>query len=260
MPDIFYDSLDQVPEGLRESAKQGENGKLVVKVVPQSKLDEFRDNNIKISKERDDAVAFATKAKEIIGDDFEGFTATLGELKTTAQRVKDGELVANKSIEEALAERTKQMRDDMTAENQRLAGEVKLWKDKQNQTDSQLRRTYVDRALTDVVLDEGNGVNPKALTDILNRAYGVFNVGDDGTLTPKKGDAVIYGGDGATPMSPKEWVQSLKEDAPYYFKGSHGGGADGGDAKTLHGMTNADIAKLPPEQRLAIANGEFGKR
>lgn len=260
MPDIFYDSLDQIPEGLRESAKQGEDGKLVVKVVPQSKLDEFRDNNIRISKERDDAVAYVAKAKEIIGDDFEGFTASLGELRTTAQRVKDGELVANKSVEEALAERTKQMRDDMTAENQRLAGEVKLWKDKTTQIDGKLRRTYVDRALTDVVLDEGNGVNPKALTDILNRAYGVFEVGDDGKLTPKKGDAVIYGGDGATPMSPKEWVQSLKDDAPYYFKGSHGGGADGGDAKTLHGMTAADIAKLPPEQRLAIANNEFGKR
>lgn len=260
MPDLFYDSLDQVPEGLREVAKQNDTGKLVVKVVPAAKLDEFRDNNIKISKERDDAVAYVTKAREIIGEDFDGFNASLGELKTTAQRVKDGELVANKSIEEALADRTKQMREDMTAENQRLAGEVKLWKDKQTVTDQKLRRTHIDRHMTDVVLDEAIGVHPKALADILQRAYSVFEVGEDGKLTPKKGDAVIYGGDGATPMSPKEWVQSLKEDAPYFFKGSNGGGAEGGDAKGMNGMTAADIAKLPPEARLAIANGEYGKR
>ncbi len=260
MPDLIFDNLEQIPEGLREGAKTNETGKVVIKVVPQAKLDEFRDNNIKVVKERDDALAIAARAKEIVGEDFDAFTAQLGELKTTAQRVKDGELVANKSLEDALAERTAKMREDMGGEIKRHADEAKAWKEKYGSTDKKLRQTHIDRHMTDVVLDEQVGVHPKALNDILQRAYGVFEVSDDGKLTPKKGDAVLYGGDGATPMSPKEWVQSLKDDAPYFFKGSNGGGAEGGDGKSINGMTPADIAKLPPEQRLAIANGEYGKR
>lgn len=261
MPEIIFDSLEQVPEGLREGAKTNDTGKVVINVVPKDKLDEFRENNIKIVKERDDLATALGKAKEILGtEDFEQAAASLGELRTTAQRVKDGQLVENKGLEEAITERTTKMREEFQGEIARHASEAKAWKDKFSATDTKLRRTHIDRAITDVVLDEGSGVHPKALTDILGRAYGLFEVGDDGKLTPKKGDAVIYGGDGATPMSPKEWVLSLKEEAPYFFKGSNGGGSTGSDGKTIAGMTTAEIAKLSPEQRLQIANGEYGAR
>jgi hypothetical protein len=261
MPDLFFDSLDAVPEGLREGAKTNDAGKVVIKVVPQSKLDEFRDNNIKVVQERDAIASKYGKAVEIIGgEDFDAFASGLGELRTTAQRVKDGQLVENKGLEEALADRTAKMREEMQAENARLAQEAKLWKDKHGSTDKRLRQTFVDRAMTDVILDEANGVHAKALPDLLQRAYSVFEVSDDGKLTPKRGDAVVYGGDGATPMTPKEWINTLREEAPYFFKGSNGGGANGGEGKTINGMTTADIAKLDPMARLAIANNEYGKR
>lgn len=260
MPDIFFDSLDQVPEGLKEVAKTNDAGKIVIKVVPQAKLDEFRDRNITVSKERDDLLAIANKAKELLGDDFDAAAASLTELRSVAQRVKDGQLVENKGLEEALTERTQKMREEMQAEIQRKALEAKQWQDKHSQTDQRLRRTFVDRAITDVVLDETSGVHPKALADILGRAYGVFEVGEDGKLTAKRGDAVLYGSDGATAMSPKEWINTLREEAPYFFKGSNGGGSSGSEGTSINGMTTAEIAKLSPEQRLQIANGEFGKR
>jgi len=169
-------------------------------------------------------------------------------------------LVENKGLEEALAERTTKMREEMQGEIQRHAGEAKQWRDKFGQTDTKLRQTYIDRAITDVVMDESSGIHGKALNDILGRAYGVFEVGDDGKLTAKRGDAILYGSDGATPMAPKEWIATLKEDAPYFFKGSNGGGATGSDGKIINGMTTAEIAKLSPEQRLAIANGEYNAR
>ena len=260
MPDIIFDTLDQVPEGLKEAAKTNDAGKIVVKVVPQAKLDEFRDRNIAVSKERDELVAIATKAKELLGEDFDAAATSLNELRSIAQRVKDGQLVENKGLEEALTERTAKMREEFQAENQRLAGLAKQWQDKFGQTDQKLRRTYVDRAITDVVLDEASGVHHKALGDILGRAYSVFEVGDDGKLTAKRGDAVLYGSDGATAMSPKEWIATLKEEAPYFFKGSNGGGSSGADGNSINGMTTSEIAKLSPEQRLQIANGEYGKR
>lgn len=261
MPELFFESLDQLPEGLREAATTNELGKVVVNVVPKAKLDEFRENNIKIVKERDDLAALAGKAKEILGtEDFEAAAANLNELRTTHQRVKDGQLVENKGLEEALQERTTKMREEYSAEVTKHASEAKGWKDKFTAVDQKLRRTHVDRAITDVVLDENNGVHPKALTDILSRAYGVFEVSDDGKLTAKRGDAVLYGSDGATPLSAKEWILGLKEEAPYFFKGSNGGGASGADGKSINGMSTAEIAKLTPEQRLQIANGEYGKR
>lgn len=258
MPDLFFESLEAIPEGLREGAKTNDAGKIVISVVPKAKLDEFRERNITTSKERDDYLAALGKAREILGtDDFDTAATSLSELRSISQRVKDGQLVENKGLEEALAERTGKMRDEMQAEIQRNAQEAKNWRDKYGQTDTKLRRTYVDRAVTDVVLDETSGVHPKALNDILGRAYGVFEVGDDGKLTAKRGDAVLYGADGASPMSPKEWINTLKEEAPYFFKGSNGGGSSGSEGQTAYGMTTAEIAKLSPEQRLAIANGEY---
>lgn len=260
MPDIIYDSLESVPDGLREGAKANDAGKVVVKVVLQNKLDEFRDTNIRVSKERDEFAQALGKAKEILGtEDFDAAAQQLAGLRDTAKKVADGALVENKGLEEALAERTTKMRDEMQAEIQRNAQEAKQWRDKQVQTDMKLRRTYIDRAITDVVLDETSGVHPKALADILGRAYNTFAVGDDGQLTAKRGDAVLYGSDGATAMSPKEWIGTLKDEAPYFFKGSNGGGSSGSDGAMINGMTTAEIAKLPPEQRLAIANGEYNK-
>lgn len=260
MPDITFESLDAVPEGLKEFAKE-DAGKIVVKVVAQTKLDEFRDNNIKIAKERDDVVAALGKAKSVLGtEDFDAAAVSLTELRTIAQKVKDGELVANSNLSEALAERTKQMRETMEADIAARAREAQQWQAKYTQTDQKLRRTHIDRAVTDVVLDEAIGVHPKALNDILGRAYSIYEVSEDGKLTPKRGDTVLYGHDGVTPMSPKEWVQSLKDEAPYFFKGSGGGGANGAEGQSFQGMTAAEIAKMSPEQRLALANGELKRR
>lgn len=261
MPELFFDTLELIPEGLREHAKANDEGKIVVNVVPKVKLDEFRDTNIKIVKERDDLAKVAGKAKELLGtEDFEAAGATLTELRSVAQRVKDGQLVENKGLESAVEERTKQMREGMQEEISKQATEAKGWREKFTQTDQRLRRTYVDRAVTDVVLDETLGVHPKALSDILGRAYTVFEVGDDGKLTAKNGEAVRYGADAATPMSPKEWVLSLRDEAPYFFKGSNGGGSGGGDGKQFQGFSAQEIAKMSSSEKLAIANGEFKRR
>lgn len=259
MPDIIYDSLEAVPEGLREAAKE-DNGKIVVKVVAQSKLDEFRDNNIKLRQEYEGVQKRVADYASVIGEDFDGFKKEYSELKALGKRFADKELVENKGLDAALAERTAQMKAQLEEQIATKAREASAWQDKFSQTDAKYRRTFVDRAITDVVLDESIGVHPKAVSDILSRAYHVFNVGDDGTLKPMKGDAILYGADGTSPMTPKEWVRSLKDDAPYFFKNSGGGGSNGGDSKNFGGYTQEEFQKLDPQVRLAIANGEHRRR
>lgn len=255
MPDIFYATLDAVPEGLREFAADAD-GKVKVSVVPKAKLDEFRENNVKLAQERDGLKAAVDKAKTLFGEDFEIASKELGDLRGVAQRVKDGELVENKGLDEALSERTKQMRESYEAQVAERAREANAWKDKASTLESKLKRTFIDRAITDVVLDSKSGIEPKAVPDILGRAYNTFQVSDDGKLTPKSGDAVLYGSDGASPMTVNEWVASLKDTAPHYFKGSAGGGASGGDQKMPGGFTAAEVAKMSPMERLRLANGE----
>ena len=84
----------------------------------------------------------------------------------------------------------------------------------------------------------------------------MFIVEQDGTITPKKNGQTLWGEDGSTPMTMKEWINlSLRKDAPHYFKKSAGGGAQGGaDAKNFGGMTEEEFNKLPAMRRLEIAN------
>lgn len=256
MPDIFFSSLNEVPEGLREVAVT-EGDKVKVSVVPRAKLDEFRENNVKIVKERDDLATKVTKLSTVLGtEDLETAEKDLTALRSMSQRVKDGELVENKGLDEALAERTKEMRSGFESEILNAKKEALAWRDKYSQADTKIRKGAIDRAVTDAVIDPASGVQQRALPDIMERAYKVFQVGDDGTLTPKNGEAVMYGADGVTPMTTKEWVAKLKEEAPYFFVQSNGGGAGGSESKLLAGYTQSELAKMSPEMRLRLANGE----
>ena len=122
---------------------------------------------------------------------------------------------------------------------------------------SAYKQTFIDRQVSTVCNDPELGVEATAIDDVMNRARAVFIVEEDGSLTPKsKTGQTLWGEDGSTPMTMKEWVNiSLRKDAPHYFKKSAGGGATGGaDAKNFGGMTKEEFDKLPAIRRLEIAN------
>ncbi|MBS3648854.1 hypothetical protein KEU06_09570 [Pseudaminobacter sp. 19-2017] len=257
MPELFFDTLDALPEELREGATTTEDGRVKINVVEATKLKEFRDNNIKVVKERDDLAALLGKAKDIIGnDDFEAAAKDIGDLRGIAQRVKDGQLVENKGLDEAIQERTKTMREGLEAQIRQHATEKDAWKTKFEQADGRRRQGVVDRAIASLAVDETIGMHPTALADIQVRARSVFEVDDNDGLTPKRNGEVLYGGDGATPMSIKEWVNVLRDEAPHFFKGSSGGGS-GGDGNGFRGKSASDIAKMDPMTKLRLANGEL---
>ncbi|RUW56728.1 hypothetical protein [Mesorhizobium sp. M8A.F.Ca.ET.021.01.1.1] len=257
MPELIFATLDALPEELRAGATTTEDGKVKINVVEAGKLKEFRDNNIKIVKERDDLAALLGKAKEIIGnDDFEAAAKDIGDLRTVAQRVKDGQLVENKGLDEAVQERTKTMREGLEAQIRQHASEKDAWKTKFDQADGKRRRSVVDRSIAALGLDETIGMQPTAIMDIQERAARIFEVDDNDRMTPKKNGEVVYGSDGATPMSAKEWLTMLRDEAPHFFKGSNGGSAEGG-AGAFRGKSATEIAKMDPMTRLRLANGEL---
>lgn len=262
MPILSFDSLDQVPEGLREHAKQADGSeKFTVNVVPKQAIDEFRDNNIKISKERDELLEKLAPLQAIVGEDPAAFGAELEELRLTRQRVKDGELKEGRALEEALAKRTEELRRTMEERIQSEAKDKVAWKQRHDDLDGRYRRSLVASAVRDAVLRGDSGVETTAVADVVERAQKIFRVDDHGKIVPFAGDAPIYGADGVTPMTPSEWLAKLKEEAPHFFKGSNGGGA-GGDQSVhkVHGRTADQLKGMSASERLALANGETGAK
>lgn len=262
MPNLMYDTLDACPQDLREFAKpiDGQEGKVQVSVVPKKSIDEFRDNNIKLTKERDTLLQQLDPLKAIVGEDAETFKLSLDELRQTAQRVKDGELKESRGIEEALARRTDELRKDYDNRLQSEGKEKAAWRQKAESADQTLRRERVMAAIKDAAMNEGSGVQATAIGDVTMNALQIFRCDDHGRIIPYEGDAPIYGADGTSPMTPTEWLQRLKEVKPHLFKQSQGGGAGGDTTKRILGHDKAAVKNMTAQERLALANQQSARK
>lgn len=254
MPAIKFDSKEAIPDGLKEFATEGEDGKFVVKVAPEVKLAEFRDKNIALNQQLETLTPTLARVREIAGDDLDGFANELSELKSIAQRVADGELKTTEDIEKAVSERVTAVKEGYE-QNQKSERDLRSKAEKdRDELKGQLDRTQVRHAVTAAVIAPNSGVRTEALPDILERAYKLFHW-ENGKPIPKNGESTIYGGDGAEPMSPSEWIVKLRDEAPHYFAGNGGGGASGGNKDGKHGLSSAELAKLSPQEKLRLANG-----
>lgn len=263
---INYDTKEQIPEDLLDSATEiteGENkGKWTVNVVTRKKLEEFRNNNVDISKRAETAEGLLNKVFGVLGVksaeefDIDKVSQELGQLRDTARKVSDGKLKASDDIDKAVEERTQAMRqkfdEDMQTKQRELAAALKV----RDEAVTAFKQTFVDRAVASVCNDADLGVEGTAVDDIMNRARTVFVVNEDNSIVPKRNGQTLWGEDGTTPMTMKEWINThLRKEAPHYFKRSNGGNAGGGgDTKNYGGMTAEEFQKLPARRRLEIIN------
>lgn len=252
MPKLSFATQDAVPEGLREFAAQ-EDGKFVVDVAPASKLAEFRDNNVKFLRERDEAAAALTTYRNTFGEDVAKSAAELAELRATAQQVKDGKLKLTGDIAAEVENRTKSAREQWETQLREQAAKRAEAEKLAEGYANKYRASVRDGAITQAVMAADSGVNPQALSDIMARAASIFSVDDNGEMVAKKNGAVLYGADGTKSMTVKEWLGSVLKEAPYLGKSSAGGGGGvSGDAK-YGGLSKEQFDKLSPADRLAKA-------
>lgn len=256
MPQIKFPALSDVPEGLREHAKAVAEGsdEVIVNVVVASAVDEFRDNNIKLSKERDELLSQRDALAGIVGEDPEAFVAQLDELRQTKQRVDDGTLKESRGIEEAVAKRVDEMRKDYEARLSKEAQEKGAYRQAAEDAAARLKMSYVRAAIKDACIAEDSTVEPSAIEDITNVGLRIFKADDNGKLAAMDGEATIYGADGVNTMTPKEWLVKLKDEKPFFFKSSQGGGAGGDPAGKLHGANREQLKAMTAAERLDAAN------
>lgn len=258
MTTLTYKTLSDVPEGLRENAKEGENGVFSIKVAPADKIAEFRENNVKVVKERDELVGVLAQYEQVTGvtsDDLnEGklsdFAKVLTTLRETEKQVKDGQLIASTSLEEAAQARVTEVTTSFKGQLADSAKERDAWKDRATAAERKADSMQVENTIRLAASDPDVAMLDKAVAYVLPQALQTFKV-DEGKIVPKSTDGtILYGSDGVTPMTAKEWLLKQREDNDFLFQGSKGGGASGNSEKHAGRLSQTEIDAMSPQQRM----------
>ena len=204
-------SKDEVPAELSNLYVERDGAWLldVDGAVEKSKLDEFRNTNVSLIKERDDL------KKRYEGIDPDAVKALADEKRQLeeAQQLKAGE------VEKVVENRIKGVKADLEKQIATLSGE----------------RDALTGRLTSIQIDQGvltvatkRGLRPTAIPDITARARSIFRlVNGVPTAFEPDGKTLRYGKDGLTPMTLEEWVDAQVSEAPHLFESNAGGGAAG---------------------------------
>lgn len=232
------DTLDDVPEALAEHYVQDtSSGRFVLSVegmVPKTKLDEFRANNTNLMREKEQL----RQEKEALQDEYGLPPEEVKKLRDTLDSYKDKKVFDDEGIEALLEKRLAGVKADANQEIKVKDKQIlELSKDREHWA-GKYQKTVIERELRDAALS--TGVRPTALTDVVLRGSGMWNLNDDGRIVAKdsSGD-LMFGADGVTLLTPKEWMESsLRENAPHFFELSGGGGANGGGGSGGSQRTN----------------------
>ena len=220
------DSLDAIPEGLREHYKKGDDGKFRLEAEG---VEDVTGLKSALEKERNDRKTTAQKLKEL--------TEQLGDLDPVKarealkklQELEDKKLIDSGKIDELLAQRTERMQAD---HNNQVAAFKKnidnLTKDR-DQSTARLSELLIDNALRAAATKAG--VKATAIEDAVLWGKQLYRI-KDGNPVPMRGDAIVYGKNPQEPMPMEEWLGTMIGEKPHWFEESAGGGAGGGKGKS----------------------------
>jgi hypothetical protein len=179
-------------------------------VVEKAKLDEFRNTNIALAKERDE---LKQRFDGIDPDEVRKLADEKRKLELQAQGHKPEEL------DRLVGERIKGLKADWDKQLSAVTGE-------RDSLTSRLTAIQIDQGVLTVATKRG--LRPTAIPDITSRARLVFKLVNGAPRAfEADGTTVRYGKDGVTPMTLEEWVDAQVSDAPHLFESNAGGGAAG---------------------------------
>lgn len=182
---------------------------------------------------------------------FEG--VDIDEYRKLQERVKgldDADIYDKQGIEALVLRRTESMKSEHERVMRAKDTEIGHLKSTVETTDRKWRQDRIRTALLEAV--NKAGVYEKAVDDAVQRGMGVFSDLDEhGNVVARNGDDVRYGKDGVNPLTPSEWISTVKAsgDAPHLWPPSSGGGAP---AHHGGGNSGIDYSKLPPAERMTL--------
>lgn len=221
-----YDKQEEIPkESLGFYEEKTEGGKQVWQlkiegVVPTTKLDEFRTNNVNLHKQ---VTELKARYEGIDPEEAKKLSEAVGGLKPEelAEALKQG-----KNVEKIVEARTKAMRE----ESDRVISTTKAEKER-------IQRQLEELSINQATIAEATklGLRPTAHLDITFRARQIFKLDPNGKPLAYDADGKthIYGKDGSI-ITIREWCEQQLQAAPHLFEDSKGGGS-GGDGKEKGG-------------------------
>lgn len=234
-------TLDDVPEAQRGLYREA-SGKYLLDadglddaLGAKAKLSEFRNNNIKLMKDLEDA----KKSHGLSADE----TAELKRLKDLEKDLKGKQTVSLAELEERVAERTSKLREEYTAKLTDAEKEAKQYL-------TAFERERVGNVLRSEAAKAG--VLPEALDDVMYRGDRVFRLQDDQVTAFDSKNEIMYGRDG--PLKVEEWFATLATTAKHLFAPNSGSGAEG--SKKVSGRIDFD--KMSSAERIAHGLREQG--
>jgi molybdopterin converting factor small subunit len=228
------DNLEGIPEALHGLYKKEADGKFHLQVEEdpeqKAKLDEFRQNNIKLQK---DMKALQDQLSGIDLDEYK-------ELKKNSQALKDKQLLDAGKVDELFSQRTERMRSDHEAQLKALGEQIsKITKDYEGVSEKyakELIEGRIVRAVSAIAVPK-----KEALADIISRARSTYSL-ENGELVAKINGKLAYGKDGKTILPIEEFAENLVKDGPHLFEKTSGGGAQGNDGKGTRVLGKIDQA------------------
>jgi len=204
-------SKDEAPGELQSLYVEREGGWMldVEGAVEKTKLDEFRNTNVALLKERDE-----------LKQRFEGIDpAEVRKLAEEKRRLEEQQQLKAGEVEKVLEARVRGLKADL---EKQVAG-VRAERDALH---LRLSAIQIDQA---VVADATKrGLRPSALPDITSRARSAFRlVNGVPQAFEADGQTARVGRDGVSPMTVAEWIDTQVSEAPHLFESNAGGGATG---------------------------------
>lgn len=231
---FVVDSVDGMDATTAALYVKNADGKFYLDVdgaVSKTKLDEFRENNVRLLKDLE-------KFKDID-------PVKHAELLRQQQALQEKKLIEAGEVDKVVEQRVGQMKTEYETRIGALTQENTLSK-------RQLESLLIDSAVRDAAIK--SGVQPSAVEDVLLRAKTTFQIKDGQSVPMDSNGGVIYGKDGTTPMSVSDWTTGLKKTAPHLFLGSQGGGAQGSGG----GGAGMDMSKMTPTQKITAGLEALG--
>ena len=170
---------------------------------------------------------------------------------------EETKLIAEGKIDEVIDRRVTALKMDyeakLIASNEKVTELDGTLKTKDSKIKSLVIDGFVREAATNL------NVVPGAIPDAITRANGRFDL--DENLKPVARDEsgnLLMGKNGKDPLSPSEWLEGMRENAPHWFPAPKGGGSQGGQGGGNDGehTITREAARDPAVYRNAKAAAE----
>lgn len=197
-----------------------------------------------------DAAKTAKQELQKLQKQYEGIDPeTVKKLFAQLEQDEDAKLIAEGKVSEVIQKRTEKMRE----EHEKVLKAEKDRADKAESYANKFRQSVIQGQIVQAAVEMG--ALSEATADIAFLAQSQFSLDENGKAVAIDANGeVVIGKDGSNPVTPKEWVEGLRENKPYFWPKANGSGSScsGTSIKKWSDYTEAERAALARENPAAF--------